>query len=44
MKPAETRAPMSPPTAKIDVAAVQAARAMVDAFRLSSDADGAPGS
>ena len=34
---------MRRPTATIDDAAVQAARVMVDAFRLSSDADGAPG-
>ena len=43
MKPAETQARLRQPTAKIDAAAVQAARVMVDAFRLSSDADGAPG-
>ena len=31
------------PTAKINAAEVQAAQVMVDAFRLSADADGAPG-
>ena len=43
MKPVESLAPMRQPTAKIDAAAVQAARVMVDAFRLSTDAEGAPG-
>ena len=43
MNPAETGVPMRPPTAKIDAASVRAARVMVDAFRLSSDADGAAG-
>ena len=41
MNPAETGAPMRRPTAKIDAAAAQAARVMVDVFRLSTDADGA---
>ena len=43
MKTVETRGPIRQPTSKIDAAAVQAARVMVDAFRLSTDADGAPG-
>jgi len=43
MNTAETQAPLRRPTAKIDAASMQAARVMVNAFRLSTDADAAPG-
>ena len=43
MKHHETRVPMRRPPANIDATAVQAALVMVNAFRLSTDADGADG-
>ena len=43
MESSETQAPVRRPWAKLDADAVQAARVMIDAFRLAADADGAPG-
>ena len=43
MDPSETQARVRRPTAKLDANAVQAARVMVDAFCLATDAEGAAG-